>query len=118
MNFLAFSSLLNFAAACGLAVIVLRNCPQRAVARAYTIFNFSLAFYSFFYFLWQMTKNQNQAMLYHQLLFLGVIWIQQALLYFVFSFLNIVQEKKAVLWGAAAINLVFSVLNMRGGLYP
>src|SRR5258706_11231215 len=98
MNFLAFSSLINFVAACGLAVIVWRKCPQRPVAHAYTIFNFSLAFYSFYYFLWQLSKDPAKAMLYHQLLILGVIWIQQALLYFVFCFLDIAEQKKALLW--------------------
>lgn len=98
-------------------MVVWRKCPQRPVAHAYAIFNFCLAFYSFYYFLWQLSGDPDKALWLHQLLFLGVIWIQQALLYFVFQFLDMAHERKGILWTAFAFNLLFSYLNFSGGLY-
>lgn len=119
MPFLALTSFLNCAACIGLGVLVWRQCPQRHVGRALASFDGALAFYCVFYGFWQMSHDPATALWNHKLLFLGVIWINQALLYFTFSILNRAKRPayRAMLWASAAINVVYTILNFTNLLY-
>src|SRR5579871_3233646 len=117
MNFLALSSLLNFVGCIGLASFVLLKGARRDMALAYGIFNLTLAFYSYYYALWQWAPTFDRALHDHQLLFLGVIWINEAYLYFIFTFLGMTPLRWVILGVAAGLNLFFSFLNFNGGLY-
>jgi len=120
MNALGLGGLLNFLACSGLALLVLNKSSAKKykTAVAYAIFNLSVGFYNLFYFVWQGASNSQSALLWFHLLFLGVIWINQAYLFFIFTFLEITPVKKQILYACFFLNTVFSLLNFCGWMYP
>ena len=118
INILALSGLINFLSCVGLAYIVLRN-RHDVTAKAYAIFNFTVAFFSFFYFIWQLSHSAREAFLWFQCLFLGIVWINQAYLYFVFTFLETthLKRERAILFGCGCLNALFSLMDATGLLF-
>jgi len=120
MNALGLGGLLNFIACSGLALLVLKKSSpkQYKTALAYAIFNFAVGFFNLFYFIWQTAKDAQSALPWFHLLFLGVIWINQAYLYFIFTFLENSKQKKPILLICGAINVIFSLLTIAELMYP
>lgn len=117
MNFLGLSGLINFLTCISIAVFVLLKNRKNPLNISFFNLNFSVALYSFGYFLWQLSRNENDAMFWFKILVVGIILINITYLYFVFRFLGLIDQKRNLLRICTAINFIFIILNLSSILY-
>lgn len=117
MTFLGFTGLINFLTCISVAIFVILKNRKNSLNITFSNLNFSVALYSLGYFLWQLSKNEIQALFWFKILVLGIILINIAYLYFVFYFLGLINQKRKVLRICVGINFIFIVLNFLSLLY-
>ncbi|MBI3252917.1 MAG: GAF domain-containing protein [Candidatus Omnitrophica bacterium] len=100
-----------------LGIFVLFRNPKAPTNRSYFYLNFSVAFFSFWYFFWQLASNKGSALPLFKLLTLGIIFINVTYLHFVFNFLNIYRSKKTFLLVCYIINFYFVYLDFSMNLF-
>ena len=85
MIYYPLSALINAIASTLVFVIVLIKNPRSHVNRAFSYFAFSVAFWSYCYFLWQISKNTDNALFRCRILMAGAIFIPSTFLHFSIS---------------------------------
>ena len=93
MTFYAFSALFNFFTSLGLGLFVLVKNKDNKTSQTFSAFAFTIAFWSFFYYLWQIADNSGSALFWCRVLMAGAIFIPVTYLHFVVRFLNIQKQK-------------------------
>ncbi|MFH0840488.1 MAG: ATP-binding protein [bacterium] len=94
MSFYAYSALINFITCLGLSFIIFRKKQKIIVDRIFILFLLSIAFWSFFYFFWQITTDEWFALLFSRILMIGAIFIPIFFFHFVVLFLELQNENK------------------------
>ncbi len=117
MTFLGFTGLINFLTCISIAIFVILKNRKSPLNISFFNLNFSVALYSLGYFLWQLSKNENQALFWFKVLVIGIILINITYLYFVFHFLGLIDQKRKLLRICAVINFIFIILNLFSLLY-
>lgn len=90
-NFYAVSSLINAITSTCVFILVLVNCHS-ALNRAFLYFSFSVAYWAYCYFFWQLSSTANSALFWCHSLMVGAIFIPPT--FFHFSVLLVSQYKK------------------------
>ncbi|HCT85666.1 MAG TPA: hypothetical protein DF296_10770 [Candidatus Margulisbacteria bacterium] len=85
MNYYAISAIINLITSLSLAVILVK---ALAKYRAYLFFNLSIALWSLFYFLWQISPEYAPALLFCRVLTIGSIYIAYFFLKFIIDLVS------------------------------
>jgi len=89
-----FSAILNAITSSILGFFVLFKNPKSPTNRSFFYFAFSVSFWSYAYFLWQISNNANSALFWCRILMAGAIFISPAFLHFC---VNLINERKRYL---------------------
>lgn len=100
-------SLLNFLTCVFIGTFLYVRNKKSPVNVSYCIFDYCVAFYAFFYFLWQSTSNLQWGIIFFKWCIFGVVLINSAFIYFAFVVLNIHQKSRRQLYLIHAINAFF-----------
>ena len=92
MIYYPISALLNAITSTILCVIVITRNPKSYLNRSFAYFAASVAFWSYFYFLWQISKSSEAALFWCRVLMAGAIFIPSAFLHFSVTLIG--QRKK------------------------
>jgi hypothetical protein len=117
MSFLGITGLVNFLTSAILGLFVLSRNAHSAQNRSFAYANGSIALYSLGYFLWQMARDADAALLWFKVLFAGIIFVNVTFLHLVFSITGIYNAKRLELMIYYAVNAVFCILNFAQLLY-
>jgi len=82
MIYYSVSTFINAIASTLVLIVVFMENPRSQVNRAFSYFAFSVAFWSYFYFLWQISKNADEALFWCKMLMAGAIFIPSTFLHF------------------------------------
>jgi len=93
LGYYALSGLLNFITCLFLTLFVFFRDPRSSLNRAFSIFCFTIAQWSLFYFLWLSTKNIQLADFYIRTCMIGVIFMPAAFTHFVIVFIRAKKNK-------------------------
>lgn len=110
MNFYAISALINFITAISLAIFVIYK-DRKAKNLTFFIFCFFVAFWSFAYYLWQISTDSETALFWARALMAGAIFIPIAYLQFVYALLDILEKKKAFIFFSYLLFTIFFLAN-------
>ncbi len=107
-------SLINFFTCVFIGAFLLVKNNRSAINIAYCIFDFCIALYAFFYFLWQSSTDHTLGVIFFKWCILGVVLINSAFMEFVFAILNIRSTHKKSLYLIHALNafFCFAALNL------
>ncbi len=93
MSFYALSALINFITSAVLGVLVIiKNRSAKNVA--FFLFCAAVAFWSFFYLVWQLATDAESALLWSRVLMAGAIFIPAAYLHFVYALIGLLQKRR------------------------
>jgi len=115
MTFYALSGLINAIASTLLGFFVVVKGRKNIVNKTFTFFCFSVALWSYGYYLWQISDNAVSALFWSRFLMVGAIFIFISYFHFVLVFLNkIKKRKKLLIFGyiAAIIFLCFNFTSL------
>ena len=105
--FCFLSGVINFITTLSLGIFLLLKSSQIKTNRYFAYFCFSVAFWSFFYFLWLWTPGSVMAEYYLRTCMIGVFFIPATFLHFVVNFLN----RKMSLW-FIAFNYALGIISI------
>jgi len=106
MTFYSLSALFNFITSIILGLFVFFKNKKGPINRSYGLLSLSIAFWSGSYFLWQISKQYSEALLWYQLLSIGAIFIPVFYLYFILCLLNKQKEHRVTI----SFCLIFSMI--------
>ncbi len=110
-SYYSITALINFSIGLLLGFFVLYKNPKARLNKSLAFWCASVAFWSFFYFLWQTEQsNSDLALFWTRVLMLGAVWIPVAYLKVVLVFLNIEERYKKFLNLNYLLSVVFSLL--------
>lgn len=105
MIYYPISALFNAITSTIVCILVIARNPKSQLNRSFGYFAFSVAFWSYCYFLWQISNNADHALFWCRALMAGAIFIPSAFLHFSLTLIG--QRKKylkvIVLWYVASI---------------
>lgn len=111
MTYYALSALINGITSTLLGVFVYFKKRQIAVNKRFCIFLLAVAFWSYSYFIWQISTSEESALLWCRMLMRGSIFIPITFAHFVAVWLNLYKEnKKIIIWGYIC-SLVFFIFD-------
>ncbi len=110
MGYYAFSALFNFLLSVFLGWFVFRTNQRSSLHKNLFILCLSAGWWSFFYFLWQMSVTEVWALWWTRLLMLGAIWVAYSYVKVVALFLEREKELRNALRLAFGLGVVLSVL--------
>ncbi|MEE8638711.1 MAG: ATP-binding protein [Candidatus Margulisiibacteriota bacterium] len=111
MNYFAFSALVNGLTSISLGIYALKKGFRSPLNRYYSIFAFSVFFWSFGYFFWQLSTDPGSALFWSRVLMAGAILIPVAYFNFSLWLTNKYHEKRWESIFSYAVCLVFLALN-------
>lgn len=97
MWFFPFSASVNAFTSFILGLFVYFKNKKSLLNRTFTFFAFSVGFWSFGYFFWQIAGDSKTALLWTRILMAGAIFIPISYFHFVIYLLNIYKEKRKLL---------------------
>ncbi len=100
-------SLINFLTCIFIGAFLLIKNPRNPINITYCIFDFCIAFYAFFYFLWQSSNDPAWGILFFKWCIVGVVLINSAFVHFTFVILSIAKKFKWQLFVAHLLNAFF-----------
>jgi HD-GYP domain-containing protein (c-di-GMP phosphodiesterase class II) len=105
MIYYPISALINAIASALVFIVVFIKNPRSDVNRAFCYFAFSVAFWSYCYFLWQISKNPDSALFWCRMLMAGAIFIPSTFLHFSVNLTGQSKEhsKRVLFWYIASI---------------
>jgi len=113
MTFYALSALLNFITSVIIGIFVYFKNKRGAVNQSYGLLSLSIAFWSGSYFLWQISRDYDTALLWVRLLSIGAVFIPIFYLYFILCLLNKQNEHKTEIIAGLTISFLFTPLVFR-----
>ncbi|MDI6717496.1 MAG: ATP-binding protein [Patescibacteria group bacterium] len=114
MQFYAITGLVNAVASTLIGIFVYFN-KKESINRAFAIFSFSVAFWSYGYFLWQISDSGSGALFWSRVLMAGAIFIPPTFFHFILTLLDRNKEKiKTVIFSYLlfSIFLIFDFTNL------
>ncbi|MCD6149733.1 hypothetical protein J7J13_03045 [bacterium] len=109
-TYYSISAFINFLVSFLLGIFVLHKNRKEKLNRILSFWCFTVAFWSFFYFIWQIETKEQMALLWTRLLMLGAVWVPVAFLQTVVIFLKIEKEKKYLIIFSYILSSVFTFL--------
>ena len=100
-------SLINFVTCVFIGTFLLVKNQKSQVNLAYCIFDFCIAFYAFFYFLWQSSTDPRWGVIFFKWCIFGVVLINSAFVQFTYVILDLERRYKHQLVFVHALNLFF-----------
>lgn len=97
MSYYALTALINFITSVSLGGLILFRNPKKTVNLTFLLFTFSVAFWSLSYFVWQMSKNADDALFWTRVLMAFAIFIPIFYFHFIIALLDIIKQKKRFL---------------------
>jgi len=97
MTYYSVSAFINFSLSLLLGLFIFYKNPRVKINRAMFFWCLTVAFWSFFYFLWQIESKADLALLWTRLLMLGAVWVPLGFLLVVLIFLEL-EKKKFYRW--------------------
>ncbi|MDP2656654.1 MAG: ATP-binding protein [bacterium] len=91
MTYYSITSLINFLVSFGLGFFILTRREKTRLHKLVAFFCFAIFFWSFFYFLWQITETKEYALWFTRLLMVGAILAPVAYCKVVLAFLDLEQ---------------------------
>ncbi|MFH1773297.1 MAG: histidine kinase N-terminal 7TM domain-containing protein, partial [Patescibacteria group bacterium] len=110
MTYYSISALINACVSLLLGIFILYKNPKAKLNKALFFWCFTVAFWSSFYFIWQLENKESKALLWTRLLMLGAIWVPIAYFRVVAIFLNFEKQKKFCIIFNYIISIIFSLL--------
>lgn len=110
MSFWALSALINAVVASVFGPFVYlknRNLPNRI----WLFFSVSIAFWSYCYFFWQISKEKLQALFWCRALMIGAIFIPVTFLHFLLVWLKLNHKKRKILYISYIISFIAFIFN-------
>ncbi len=111
ISFFAFSGLLNFIISILLAILIYFKGGKKLTNKIFALDAFSVAFWSFAYFFWQISIGESSALFWSRILMVGAIFIPIFYFHFIVSFLNLVEKYKKALYGGYILSVLFLISN-------
>lgn len=111
MSFWALAALINSLAATGFGLFVYLNNKKNTTNISWGLFSATIAFWSYSYFLWQISNQESLALFWCRTLTIGSIFIPVTFLHFLLIWLDIYKPKKKILIFCYLISIVAFVLN-------
>jgi len=91
-------------------IVIVRN-PKSHLNRSFCCFTFSVAFWSYCYFLWQVSDNANSALFWCRVLMAGAIFIPSTFLHFSLTLIGQRKKYLRIITFWYFISLLFLVLD-------
>ena len=113
ISFFAFSGLFNFIVSIFLAVLVYSKGRKILTNKIFALDALSVAFWSFGYFLWQISTTESSALFWSRILMAGAIFIPIFYFHFIVAFLNLTKKLKRVLYFGYSLGLFFLLSNFK-----
>lgn len=109
ITLLGLISLINFFTCASIGIFLLIKSNKSAVNISYCIFDFCIASYAFFYFLWQSCSNPYWSIVYFKWCIVGVVLINSAFVQFTFVILRLQRIFSKRLLVVHALNFFFCI---------
>src|SRR3989338_9198042 len=100
-------SFVNFLTCISIGLFTFFQNRKNSVNVSYFLFALSLAFYAFFYFLWQSCDDSKCAIIYFKWCIVGVVLINSGFVNFSFEVLALKEKHRGALWIVHGINAFF-----------
>ena len=107
--FYPFSAFVNLITSFIVSIFVLSRNYKLPLNRSFVYFSSSVAFWSFFYFLWQISKDKAHALLWCQVLMAGAIFIPSTFFHFSTVLINTFQKYKKFVLCSYLISAFFLI---------
>src|SRR3990167_7785699 len=88
MYYYPISALINAITSTIVCIIAITRNPKSQLNRSFAYFAFSVAFWSYCYFFWQVSDNSESAIFWCRALMAGAIFIPSAFLHFSFTLIR------------------------------
>ena len=111
ISFFAFSGLLNFIFSFFLGILVYLKGRKQFQSRSFALYFFSVAFWSFGYYFWQISSEEHLALFWSRFLMVGAIFIPIFYFHFIVSFLDLAKRYKKFLYAGYGLSFLFLFLN-------
>ena len=112
MSFFAFGALVNAITSTILGVFVYTRNRKDSTYLTHSLFSLFVAVWSYFYFAWQVTNDQNIALFCVRALMMGAIFIPICYLHHVLNLFGLFEKKKKIIYCGYAGGLFFCLLNL------
>jgi len=109
-SYFAISAIFNFIASSIIGIVVISKNSKSNINRHFFCLSLSVAFWSIFYFLWQISDTEYWALFYSKLLMIGAIYMPITFFSFVGTFLNINKYYKIFSYIGHIVGLLFIFL--------
>ncbi|MCK4859017.1 MAG: HD domain-containing protein [Candidatus Omnitrophica bacterium] len=111
MIFYPISALINAIASIIVCVIAITKNPKSKLNRSFSYFAFSVAFWAFCYFFWQISNNANSALFWCKALMMGAIFIPSSFLHFSVTLIGQREKYSKVVIFWYILSIFFLLLN-------
>jgi len=109
MIFYPISALINAIASSIVCLLAISKNPRSQLNRSFSYFAFSVSFWAYCYFFWQISDNATDALFWCRALMAGAVFIPSSFLHFSVTFIGRWREylKVIMLWYAASVFFLF-----------
>jgi signal transduction histidine kinase len=111
LTYYALSGLINALTSSALGLFVYVRNRRDIRNKTFGLFCLSLSVWSYFYFLWRVTSDEQGALFYARGLMAGAIFIPVFCLHHILALLNRIEEKKKILLAGYIASSIFFVSN-------
>ncbi|MFA4889633.1 MAG: ATP-binding protein [Candidatus Omnitrophota bacterium] len=111
MSFYAIGALINAIISTTLGIFVFSRNPRDKRYITHSLFSLSVAVWSYFYFIWQITDNPDVALLTCRGLMAGAIFIPVCYLHHLSILFDIYAQKKKIIYAGYIGGLIFFLIN-------
>jgi hypothetical protein len=111
ISYFAFSGLFNFISSFLLGIFTYLKARKRYPTNPFVLYFLSVAFWSFGYFFWQISKDSVSALFWSRVLMAGAIFIPIFYFHFIVSFLNLFKKYKKVIYVGYFLSFLFLILD-------
>jgi len=110
MTYFSLSALINALVSWLLGFYILGKNTKSKVNRAFFFWCSSVAIWSSFYFLWQISIDEYRALLFSRLLMFGAVWVPVTFYHFATIFLGIEKKEKKIIIFSYLLGTIFTIL--------
>ncbi|MFA6525806.1 MAG: ATP-binding protein [Candidatus Buchananbacteria bacterium] len=111
MNIYAIVAIINFFSSIFLGTFVFFSNKEDKVNASFSLFAFTVAFWSIGYYYWQLASDPISALFWCRLLMAPAIFIPFTYLYFIYSFVGLLPKRRKFLILTFIISLIFLILD-------
>ena len=110
-TYYALSALINGITSTFLGIFVYFKKREAVVNKRFCIFLLSVTFWSYSFFIWQLSTSEATALFWCRMLMRGSIFIPITFAHFVMVWLNLYKEKKKIIVWGYICSLIFFIFN-------